>query len=64
LGAGPAGCEKRPLAGWGYGKKIYRDPRPFEGGGKPTGNYMRSPQYLYDNTVSAGIVAFLPTFLF
>ena len=27
--------EKKPLAGWGYGKKIYRDPRPFEGGEKP-----------------------------
>ena len=27
--------QKRPLAGWGYGKMIYRDPRPFEGGEKP-----------------------------
>jgi O-antigen ligase len=27
--------KKRPLVGWGYGKKIYRDPRPFEGTQKP-----------------------------
>jgi O-antigen ligase len=27
--------QKRPLAGWGYGKMIYRDPRPFEGREKP-----------------------------
>lgn len=27
--------QKKPLAGWGYGKMIYRDPRPFEGGEKP-----------------------------
>jgi O-antigen ligase len=27
--------EKRPLAGWGYGAKIYRDERPFEGVQKP-----------------------------
>ena len=27
--------KKRPLLGWGYGKKIYRDQRPFENGKKP-----------------------------
>lgn len=28
-------AQKKPLFGWGYGKKIYRDHRPFENGGKP-----------------------------
>jgi len=27
--------EHRPLLGWGYGKQIYRDNRPFENGSKP-----------------------------
>lgn len=27
--------KKRPVIGWGYGKNIYRDPRPFENGLKP-----------------------------
>jgi O-antigen ligase len=27
--------KKRPLFGWGYGNKIYRDQRPFENGEKP-----------------------------
>jgi len=26
---------KKPWLGWGYGNKIYRDPRPFEDGEKP-----------------------------
>jgi O-antigen ligase len=26
---------KKPLTGWGGGKEVYRDPRPFEGIGKP-----------------------------
>lgn len=25
----------RPVAGWGFGEKIWRDPRPFEGAEKP-----------------------------
>ncbi|GAB4490896.1 MAG: hypothetical protein OHK006_24260 [Thermodesulfovibrionales bacterium] len=29
---------KRPLFGWGYGKKLYRDVRPFEGTDKPNWN--------------------------
>jgi O-antigen ligase len=28
-------AKKRPLFGWGYGNKIYRDQRPFENGEKP-----------------------------
>jgi O-antigen ligase len=28
-------AKKRPLLGWGYGNKIYRDERPFETGEKP-----------------------------
>jgi O-antigen ligase len=34
---GPAfdAVKKRPLLGWGYGKKLARDPRPFQGGEMP-----------------------------
>ncbi len=28
-------AQKKPLFGWGYGNKIYRDQRPFEHGEKP-----------------------------
>ncbi len=27
--------QKRPALGWGYGSKVYRDPRPFEGTTSP-----------------------------
>jgi len=30
--------KKKPWFGWGYGKKIYRDQRPFENGEKPFWN--------------------------